>query len=65
MLGNHDHDGNAQAQINYYLHNLDNRWKLPDFYWWHTIPVDNKTNTSAMVSSLLLHPPIICIDDGI
>lgn len=33
LMGNHDHYGNAQAQIDYSLEGRDKRWTLPNYYW--------------------------------
>lgn len=48
MLGNHDHDGVAQAQIDFYNHHRDNRWYMPDYYYTITVPID-ATNTLEIV----------------
>jgi len=33
LLGNHDHYGNPQAQIDFSLMGFDRRWVLPSYYW--------------------------------
>ncbi|MGB2985774.1 MAG: metallophosphoesterase, partial [Phycisphaerae bacterium] len=41
LLGNHDHDGNPQAQIDYAKHNK--RWTMPGFYYTFTRTLADKT----------------------
>ena len=33
LLGNHDYRGSAQAQIDYYLDGVDDRWVMPDQFY--------------------------------
>jgi len=58
MLGNHDHDGVAQAQIDYYLNKRDTRWILPDYYYSVEIPIgDGITKLQLVVIDTILLDP--------
>lgn len=43
ILGNHDYQGNPDAQVNYYLEKKDSRWIMPSRYYSVTYKFGDKT----------------------
>lgn len=56
ILGNHDHYGNAQAQIDYTF--KSNRWILPSFQY--TINVKTDMGKTNLISILMIDTIIFC-----
>jgi 3',5'-cyclic AMP phosphodiesterase CpdA len=54
LLGNHDHAGNASAQIDYFLDHLDNRWIMPDYWYSKTFAVDSNTTMQVVFIDTVL-----------
>jgi len=59
ILGNHDHDGNPQAQIDYYLHKRDQRWVMPhNWYSVHWEYASKATAQFVFIDTILLDPAL-------
>jgi len=56
ILGNHDHYGNAQAQIDFSKMAIDPRWVMPNYYYTTTreIPVTGQTLQLVAIDTVIL-----------
>jgi len=57
LLGNHDHYGNASAQIDFYNDHLDKRWIMPDYWYTKNFTVaEGSVMEVVFIDTVLLAP---------